>query len=166
MRPLVQLQGHHLQSLVHLGCPIQVCIFLFFYFFVCFGFCFFWDSLIMHPWLTWNSLCGVGWPWTHRDPLASVSQVLEWKVWTQCLAKSSFLYSLCVHWAHKLSLLSQLSCVWRKDITGAAFWSLWPHLTSSFPPLLPMCCWDNSFTILLLCLPCLDRFCLRKLKPK
>ena len=35
-----------------------------------------------HPWPSWNSLCRQGWPRTHRDLLASVSQVLGSKVCT------------------------------------------------------------------------------------
>lgn len=31
------------------------------------------------PWLACSSLCGLGWPWMHRDPSASASQLLEFR---------------------------------------------------------------------------------------
>ena len=37
------------------------------------------QGLTMQPWLTWNLLCRLGWPRTHRDLLASASQELKLK---------------------------------------------------------------------------------------
>ena len=34
------------------------------------------QGLTMYPWLSWNSFCQPWWPWTHRDPPTSASQVL------------------------------------------------------------------------------------------
>jgi len=43
-------------------------------------FCFVFEVGSMKPWLAWNSLCRPDWPQTHRDPPASASLVLGWKV--------------------------------------------------------------------------------------
>lgn len=42
--------------------------------------CLFWDR--MGPWLSWNLLCGLGWPPIHRDPPSSTSPVPGLKVCT------------------------------------------------------------------------------------
>lgn len=34
-------------------------------------------NLTMLPWLTWNSLCRLSWPWTQRDLFVFASQVLK-----------------------------------------------------------------------------------------
>lgn len=39
-------------------------------------------SQYMFPWLVWSSLCGPGWPPTHRDLPASASQEVGFKVCT------------------------------------------------------------------------------------
>ena len=59
----------------------------------------------------WNSLCRPGWPWTHRDPIASVSQVLGLKV---CATTAWYPVFFCVvygssSWVNELLLPKQRS---------------------------------------------------------
>jgi hypothetical protein len=49
------------------------------------------QDLSTQSWPAWISICRPGWPQTHRDPPASASQVLGWKV---CITTPSYTSSL------------------------------------------------------------------------
>ena len=73
--------------------------------------------------LAWNALCGLGWPWTHRDLPVSTSSVLEWKV--RSTAGGCLWYLCCVYLLRKEWKLIQgrmvstdLSCGTRQPVWG------------------------------------------------
>ena len=49
-------------------------------FFIYLFFCFFETGFLCFPWMSWNSLCRLGCPQTHRVPPASTFQMLGLKV--------------------------------------------------------------------------------------
>ena len=64
---------------------ILVCLFWFGLLFVCLVvrlFVVLRQYFLVQPWLSCNSLCKAGWPWTHRYPPVSASQELGLKVYT------------------------------------------------------------------------------------
>jgi hypothetical protein len=57
----------------------------------------------VQPWLSWNSLCRLVWPWTHRDPPASASWVLGLKVCTTTAQmESTVLFYYFEIWSNEL----------------------------------------------------------------
>lgn len=67
------------------------------------------QSLTIWPQMTWNSLCRPGWPWTHNNPPASASWVLEFKVCTTMPCLEWVLLLLAPEtWLNKLAIVAKL----------------------------------------------------------